>query len=295
VSGDRALGASALLAAVFMWGTSFPVLKVGLESLPPITYAAMRFTLASGVVLLTFHLFHRTGSIAALRENWPILTAVGVFGITLPNMAINVGMQYTTASVTSMIISSGPVFTLLLAVGLLHERLTATIMLGTLVALVGTFLLVEQDGLDLGSSTLAGNLLVLIGAVCYSVSGTASKVGLRSVGPYILTGWSIVIGTIPLVILSPVEWGEGISLGPSIAANVAYLALFPAILATVLSNYALERRSLSSYSFFMYLIPVFSTAIAIMFLEEMVTLETAIFAALIITGVAIAHRGRERR
>ncbi len=216
-------------------------------------------------------------------------------GIALPNAALNVGLQYTTASVSSIIQASGPVLTVIFAIILLKERLGGAKVVGTLLALVGTVLLISWDGMDLADSTFIGNLFVLASAFSYSVSGVVSKKALARHHPMAITGWSLVIGSLALYLATPLEFGRPMSFPPDLIGIVLLLAIFPGCLAFLLYYYILQTKDLSSISFFIYLIPVFSTAISIALLGEIVTAETVLFASFVIAGVAIAQYAPARK
>lgn len=288
--GYSPLAVTALLLAVIMWGASFPLLKLGLEYVPPITLAAVRYSIA-GLILIAV-VFARSGvkrSLSEFRLDWKALTLLGLVGITVPNATLNLGLQFTTASVSSMIQASGPAFTVALAVIFLKERLRGMKVLGLAIAVIGTILLIGEGGVDLGNSTFIGNILVLVSSFSYSVSGVLTKRALERHSPLTITGWNVAIGSLFLYASTPIEFGQSVSFPPDMIVILLLLAVFPGCLAFLLYNYVLQKKELSSISFFIYLIPVFSTIISIALLGEVITAETVLFAALVIAGVAIAQ------
>ena len=289
------LAITSLLLAVIMWGASFPMLKLGLAYMPPVTLAAVRYSIA-GLILVVI-IFARFGTKESLRElkgDWKMLVILGLVGIALPNATLNIGLQFTTASVSSILQASGPVFTVALAVIFLKERLGGAKVAGTILAIIGTVLLICQDGIDIGNSTFIGNMFVIVSAVSYSISGVITKRALERHHPLVVTGWYIAIGSLFLCLFSPIEVGEPISFPPDMIAILLFLAIFPGCLAFLLYNYVLRKKQLSSVAFFVYLIPVFSTIISMVVLGEIVTAETVLFASLVIAGVAIAQYGPAR-
>jgi drug/metabolite transporter (DMT)-like permease len=286
------LAITALLLAVVMWGASFPMLKLGLAYMPPVTLAAVRYSIAGLIlVVIIFAKFGTKESLRELKGDWKMLVILGLVGIALPNAILNIGLQFTTASVSSILQASGPVFTVALAVMFLKERLGGAKIAGTILAIIGTVLLIGQDGIDLGNSTFIGNMFVIISAVFYSISGVVTKRALERHHPLVITGWIIAIGSLFLYLFSPIEFGKSIAFPPDMILILLLLAIFPGCLAFLLYNYVLRRRELSSVSFCIYLIPVFSTIISIAVLGETITVETVLFASLVIAGVAIAQYG----
>lgn len=287
------LAVTALLLAVIMWASSFPLLKLALNYMPPVTLAAIRYSIAGSIlVLLIFAKFGMIKSLQELRGDWKILTFLGLVGVALPNATLNIGLQSTTASVSSMIQACGPVFTVALAVIFLKERLGGAKIAGSILAIVGTMLLISQGGVDLDDSTFVGNLFVLLSAMFYSISGVVTKKALERHHPLTITGWNIAIGSLFLFLFSPIEFGQTVAFPPDMIVILLILAVFPGCLAFLFYNYVLQKKELSSISFFVYLIPVFSTIISMAMLGEVVTAETVLFASLVIAGVALAQYGR---
>ncbi len=181
-----------------------------------------------------------------------------------------------------------------LAVIFLKERLGGAKVAGTILAIIGTVLLISHDGIDLNDSTFVGNMFVVASAIFYSISGVLTKRALERHHPLVITGWTIALGSLFLYLFSPLEIGEPISFPPEMAVILLLLAVFPGCLAFLLYNYVLQKRQLSSVAFFVYLIPVFSTVISMALLGETVTAQIVLFASLIIAGVAIAQYGPAR-
>jgi drug/metabolite transporter (DMT)-like permease len=286
----RPLAAAMVLAAVFMWATSFPLIKVGLEFMPPLTFAFIRYAIAA--CLMGAFILYRKGSrdmITEFRSDWKILTLVGIFGTALPNALLNIALQYTTASLSAIIQASGPVWTVVFAVILLKEFLGVDKLVGTVVAIVGTVFLVAQDGIDFSNLSFVGNLIVLGTPLSYAVSGVVTKVALRDHHPIDVTGWGLIVGSFLLMLTTPVEFGSTLNFSSEFLVIVVLLGIFPGCLAFLFYNYVLRTSEVSSLAFFIYLIPVFATLMSVFFLGETVTVATVFLAGVVILGVAIAQ------
>jgi len=286
----RSSSVVALLAAVIMWASSFPLLKLCIVYIPPITLAAVRYLVAA--IFMFFIVVAMLGKEKTVRKfsaGWKRLTLLGFVGIALPNAALNLGLQYTTASLSSIIQASGPAFTIVLAVLLLGDKLTLRKVVGMIVALIGTILLVGGENSDFGHGAMIGNVLVLISAISYSFSGVLAKKELVVSEPAIINCWSLITGSLILCLAIPLEMRYEVAISLDIVLIIFFLALFPGCIAFLLYYYALRKQSLSSVSYFLYLIPLFSTMMSIPMLGETITLKTALFAIFIIAGVVIAQ------
>ena len=284
------LAVGMVLAAVVMWATSFPLIKVGLDFMPPLTFAFIRYSIAA--LIMAAVLLRRKGTsgmFGEFRADWKILTLVGIFGTALPNALLNLGLQYTSATISSIIQASGPVWTVLFAVILLKEYLGVDKLVGSVVAIVGTILLVTQNGIDLADSSFVGNLIILGTPISYAVSGVVTKVALRDHHPIETTGWGLIVGAFLLLWTTPLEFGAAMNFNLDFLVIVVMLGIFPGCLAFLFYNYVLKTSEVSSLAFFIYLIPVFATIVSVVFLDEVITFAMIILAGIIILGVAIAQ------
>ncbi len=289
----------ALMFAVFCWGLSFPLIKEALDlGILPITLAVLRYTI--GLIPLILYIVIKRNlmpMMRALRDDWKLFLALGLVGITFPNLLQNYGMVWTSAHVSSIIQASGPVFTIILALIFLHEHLGMYKIIGTVLAIIGTLLLITDGGVTFTGTTFLGNLLVMLSAISYAFSSILSKKSLEKYEPLTVAILSILVGTPFLavfwVIENPVEQVPRIS--AYLWSIVIILAILPGVVALLLWFTVLKTREVSRVILFIYLIPVFATAIAYFIFEEAIKISTVFFAFIIICGVMIAQYEYRKR
>ncbi|MGD9963639.1 MAG: DMT family transporter, partial [Thermoplasmata archaeon] len=138
------------LSAVALWGLAFPLIQIGLDDFSPVVLGFLRFGVAAVVMAAVILLRFPASEVAAVvRREWRPMALMGLLYVAVPNIAQNIGLEYGTSSVASVIQSSGPVMTLLSAALLLRERITPLKGVGTVVAMTGTVMLVASGGLSL--------------------------------------------------------------------------------------------------------------------------------------------------
>ncbi len=286
---------SLLVLVTFLWASSFILIKIGLREIPPVTLAALRFLLASAIFLaVAVWKYHLSGVINYLQDNWLVMLAIGFTGIFLPNVFQNWGMQYTTAYVASIIQAMGPIFTAILATIFLGESLGPKKAGGALLALFGAVMISSNGNLrffvELTDYSF-GNLLLLGSAISYGFYTVISKAKLEGDEPLLVVTLSTVMGTILLLITMPiVEPIGGITnLSFSMWLLVIALAIFPTAIAYFLWFEVLKKMEASKSSFFIFLIPVFTTILAWLVLSEAITLFVILNAVLILFGVVLAN------
>jgi drug/metabolite transporter (DMT)-like permease len=284
-----------VMTTVVIWALAFPVIKVALDEVPPITMALARFAIASAFFLaLQFTIGGGMASIRALNGRLLVLViSFGVIQSAVTNIAQNIGFQWTGAGVASIIQSVGPVFSMAFAIALLDERYTHLKLAGAVLAIVGTAGIVTGGGESLGGSTMLGNSLMVVTAAAYAVGGTIAKYVLRWVDPMTLMAVGTPFSLIPLAVgsaLEPDPVGALTAASTTAWASIAFLGLLATGVTMILWYRVLALVELSKLVYFVYLIPVFSVVLSWAILGETLTLVQVLFAVLIIAGVAVAQR-----
>jgi len=138
---------------------------------PPLLFAAVRFSLAGLLLLLVLRLVERGERPGRKDALW--LLGLGAVGITLTQSFFSVGVGLTTAANTALVYSTAPVWGMLLGAALGLERPGLRNILGVALALVGVGLVV-RGGLQLGGTSLAEDLCILVAAVGWGSYTTLS-------------------------------------------------------------------------------------------------------------------------
>ena len=241
---------------------------------------------------------HGKNSIPTTKNDWAIFLGIGIFTIILPSIFQNTGMMYTTASVSSIIQTSAPIFTIILAIIILKESAEFIKIIGATIALIGTiFLVISIDGnFSFAGSTVYGNFLVLFSSMSYAISSIITKKGLGEIKPLQMLGFSTLLGFIVLSIISIFENPFNIimNLSTNTLILIVLLAVFPSFIAILLWYEALANEEISKLIVFIYLMPVFTVVFSYILIGEIITIQTMIFAAIIIGGIALAEKNSFR-
>jgi drug/metabolite transporter (DMT)-like permease len=194
---------ASLLLTVFFFGTNFTAVKLVVESVPPILFAATRFTLA-GLLLLPLALLSGPEGRLSRRDFLPML-GLGLVGVTLTQSVFTVGVGLTTAANTALVYSTAPVWGMVLGFALGWEHPRASGVLGIGLCLVGVGAIV-YGSLDFAGTSLAGDALILAAAVCW---GSYTVLTLSFLGRYsalAVAAYAMAFGGVaafPLAALDP--------------------------------------------------------------------------------------------
>jgi drug/metabolite transporter (DMT)-like permease len=284
----------AIAGVLLLWASAFAGIRAGLRLTPsgtpgadgygPGELALLRFGTASTVLAL-FALSRRMRM--PDRADLPKIGLAGFLGISVYHVALNFGEVTVNAGAASMLISAGPVFTALLSVLFLNERLTKVGWGGIFLAFVGVALIALSGGKGLSFSP--GALLILLAAAVAAVYSILSKQSLRRYAAIEFTCYSIWAGTLPMLVFLPGLLRRFSTAAPPATFAVIYLGIFPAAIAYVLWNHALSRMPASLLSSFLYLSPVIASLIAWVWLGEVPSLLTVVGGAIAIVGVILVQ------
>ena len=283
-----------LSAVVFLWGSSFTLIKLGLKEIQPLTLASLRFLLALPLLVVSMRFQSKNIFKMFKFPGWKYFPILGLTGVTLYHALQNLGLNFTTASNSSVIIASNPVFIALFSHFYLKERLNVKKALGIALAFSGVLAVILHRGtlsLALNPMGVMGDFLCLGAALCWAFYSVFGKKALTSFNAHVVTTYSMLFGTLSLLPL--IFFFEKPSLPTSLWLwfLLSILGFLCSGLAYLFWYKALEEEQASKAGVFLFFVPVISVSIANIILLEPLSLLFVAGAFLIMLGVWITERG----
>jgi len=283
-----------ILLTLVLWASSFPVVRYGLKSatngggFSPGALALLRFLVASAGALV-FLTVTRAG--LPRKEDLPRLAIAGFFGIALYHSLFNFGEQQVASGAAAAIVAFSPVFTALLSMVLIKDRLPLWGWLGVVCSTIGVIIIGFMDVTGFIFNLYA--LALLGSAFATATYFVIAKPLLSHYSGMQFTCYSFIAGTIPLLVFAPTLLRELPSASPSALSAVAYLGLAPALAGYALWNSAMERMSPARMAVFLNISPVFAALIAWLWLAEIPSRLAIIGAIVAIIGVLMVQLTKE--
>ena len=299
-----------ILLANALWGVAPSFIKLGLQTMPPLTFLFLRFLISTTVILPFFIIELKKHPIKLAQVPTPFF--IGIVCYTISLSLVFLGIQKTTALDSSLIGSIEPIVVCLLGAVFLGEALSKNRLAGITISLLGTLLIILEPFFSLmvgqgpvadgASQRILGNLLIalyLISNGIYVITTRKYFKKRSSVTPFIKVGIGFVAATITLF---PLAMFELASLPFSLISTqstiftlstlipLLYMALFSGIAAYLLCEKALKVLEASDTVLFTYLQPLFAVPVSYLLLGEKPTVVFALGAVVIVVGVFIAER-----
>lgn len=283
---------AALLALGGIWGSSFLFIKVIVEEVSPLELVAGR--LALGAMAVTVALLWRrrpTGWTPGLLAR---VSVVAVVSNILPFFLVATGEEHIDSGAASVLNSTMPIFTAVLAaVFLPDERLTVGRLVGLLLGFAGVAALAGRGVTRLTDADVLSEMAVVGAALCYGLGSVYARTLLRQQDPLALS--ALQLGLSALIVLPLVFIVEGrpqTSLSPEATLSLLALGLGGTGAAYIGYLWLIEVAGSVRASLVTYIIPLMALFLGWAVLGESIGLNTIAGFALIASGIAAVMRGQ---
>lgn len=279
------------LVTIIIWGTTFVSTKVLLGTLTPLEIMFYRFIIAYVVLLIIHPKFYKFKNI---KEEL-VIFALGLSGITLYFLAENIALDYTLASNVGLILATIPALTCILArIFIKGERLNRFLIIGSLIAFAGVFLVIFNGNYVLNIKPI-GDMLALIAAIMFAIYSTLLNYVKDKYNHIYLTRKIFFYGLItmfPIVIFKGINFDSSLIGDYSIIVNLLFLSVIASSICFIMWNSSVEIIGPVKASSYIYLIPVVTMITSKIILDEKITIFSLCGMFLILSGVYLVENGK---
>ncbi len=274
------------IGTIIFWGSAFPAVRFALGGYTPTSLMLLRYFIGS-VILIFFNIIKK--SRLPEVKDLPLITLSGFLGIFCYTYLFNTASIHVPSGVSSFIISSAPLFTLILSLYILKEKPTKNNLIGLSISFCG---LLAISVSELFTSNFTKEVLFLIAcAILTSFYNILQRKVLAKYTALEGVTYTIVAATIFMLIFTPDLVRDIQSAPPEMTLAIVYLGVFPAAAAYYLWNLALSLTdNTSKVTVFLYGTPFVSIIIAFFWLGETISLSSLGGGLLIILGMYYTNK-----
>lgn len=278
-----------------IWGSTWLAIKMGLEDLPPLTFAGIRFALAA--LLLGIIMVVQGFRLPANRQDWRLLLYTGFLSITLNYALVFWGEQYISSGLAALLSAIVPLFGLPLAHRYLQdEPLTWPKLGGVLLGLLGIVVVFSGELATGGTHALWASGGIVLAAFATAQAGVLIKARGTHISPSVLAGVQMAGGCIPLLVGGLLLEGNPLRFHwtPLAFGALAYLTVLGSVIAFLMYYWLIRHTAVSGVLMVPLVTPLVAVLVGVMFGGETIGWHTVLGGSAIIGGVALAVIRRAR-
>lgn len=272
------------------WGSSFFWVKVALQELGPFTLVALRLLL--GALSLGSIACFRKVSLPKAWGQWGPLLLVGLTNVAFPLVITSWGQIFIDSGVAAILLSTVPLFTVVLAHFILSDdRLSLGRALGLFAGFIGVVILLLRDvNLDAMSSAV-GYATQLIGSVMYAFSAVFARRTLKNTSVIMQALLPIAFADAMIWLFVPlVESPIQLPQTPLVITAILFLGFVCSCVAYLFYYYLLHSIGPTRTSMVTYTFPLVGVALGVLLLDEAIDLQLVGGAALVLGSVFVVNR-----
>lgn len=276
------------LLLCLIWGSTWLFIKLGLNDLPPITFASIRFVIACAIL---FAIIKARGlSLPRTRADWTLLAVTGVLSFSLNYGLVFWGEQYISSGLAALLQATIPAFGLVIAHFYLpDEQMTPVKILGVLMGVAGVGVVFSNQLSVAGPRALAGCGALVFGSACAAYANVLVKARGAKLDPAVLAGGQMFFGLIPLLSIGiPLE-GNPFKFHWTRMAIIAlfYLAIVGSVLAFLSYYWLVQHMDVTKTMLIALVTPVIAVALGVIVLHEELNWRTFAGGAMIMSGIGL--------
>lgn len=288
-----------LLLPPLFWAGNIVLGRAMVGHIPPLALSFWRWTIAFAVIA-PFTLGTLWAQRQELKVRWRDLLMLGIVGIGIYNSFQYLALQTSPALNVTLIVASGPVFTLLSGALFFHSPVSRGQVIGAALSLLGVLWVVAHGDVEkiLALRLTPGDGYILFAIATWSIYTWWLRTRRPNLAAAPLLTAQMFIGALAILpfYLAEQHWNPvPLQIDPRTLWTLAYVGLFPSLAAYFCWDRAVARTGANLPAYFVNLTPVFAAGLAGIFLGESIALFHLVGALLIFLGIVVAMRAPRRK
>ncbi|MDF0718224.1 EamA family transporter [Muricauda sp. 334s03] len=285
-SSNSALVIMAFFAIYVIWGSTYLLNKIAVMELEPFMLASCRFTLAG---ICIFILAKIMGIPLRITKKQLLNTLIaGILFLSVGNGLVVWALRYVDTGFAALEISSQPLIILIMMRILQGKKIQPMSVVGVVFGVIGIYLLVSQKQIITQEESIVGMIMIFFCMLCWAYASLFVAKADLPTNYFVNTGYQMFFAGIVLSLMSlgfGEEWSSPLAWSGKVQIAMLLLIFFGSILAFTSFNYLLKAVSPEKVATSTYVNPIVALLLGWYFLDEQITLQSIIAAAILLTGV----------
>lgn len=270
-----------------IWGLNFGLSRLAMDVFDPVLLAFLRFSLAVPFFFILLKMKEK--SVGLPLGVLVKLMGIGLVGITLLEIMVLYSIQYTTLANASLLnVAPWPIFAALFAPFITKEKVTARLLIGGAIAMVGVYFIISGGtGFEWSSKHMVGNLMALGVSFIGALFNLSCMPLMRTYSALRISTWYIFFGAVFMFPLTLSSWGKvaWANLGATEYLVVGYNVIFCTVIAFVVWNACMYQVGTARSNFFRYVVSAVAVLMGYMFFKESVGIWQMVGAVFLVGGL----------
>ncbi|MGC8561789.1 MAG: DMT family transporter [Thermoplasmata archaeon] len=281
---DRKIAYGSLVLVAVVWGATFPIIKISLNYIDPVSFLLFRFTIAA-LVLLPFVIKKMN------RRDALYGTIVGI-PLFIGYITQTVGLEYTSPSMSGLITGIYIVLTPILSIFILRNGLDMVKIYLAIAAFVGMALMTISST----SGQAIGNLLTIATAFCYAIQLVLTEKYLKNGNPLVFTFFQLIVVAVLSLMISPESvLKAGILTNGYVLFSILFNAILGSTLAIWIMSVAIKNTNAYISALILIVEPVSAVLVSTIFFHFPVTTLMIVGGVIILVSMAFAINRENKR
>lgn len=277
-----------ILLVMLLWAICYPLIVLGLDDAPHITFAALRASIA-GIALLIIGMIFGRKQPNSLKQ-WFYLLVIGLGATTVGFYGMFHASEFVSPGMATVLTNLQPMLTAILAYWFLKESINKYENMAIILGFTGVLIIATSNDAGTPGVNFEGLTYLIIAVFGLSVSNVLIKQLAGKVNALIAMGWQLIFGSIVLWVISFLSENQTeINWSTNFIISLLGLSLFGTALAYWLWFKVLESVDLVFANSFSFLVPAFGVLMGVFLFDESFDMHSAIGISIIFVGIILVN------
>ena len=277
-----------IILVMVLWAICYPLIVLGLDDAPHITFAALRASIAGATLLLLGAILGKEQP--KILKHWFYLLVIGLGATTVGFYGMFHASEFVSPGMATVLTNLQPMLTAVLAFWFLKESINKFENMAIIMGFAGVMIIAASNKDGASGVSFEGLTYLIIAVIGLSVSNVLIKQLAGKVNALVAMGWQLIFGAIVLWVIAFLSENQSeINWSTNFIISLLGLSLLGTALAYWLWFKVLENVDLVFANSFSFLVPAFGVLMGVFIFDETFDMHSAIGISIIFVGIILIN------